>query len=342
MLKDFQPISLLASSSSRSRQKGHAGEQLERADRLAQGQSREGVGGNNGAGGVGHVVGVFLQKETGTHFQFVPYRGLAPATQDISPDRSTSCSTPRPILPQVRAGNIKVYAVASRPVCRRARPPTADEAGIRGFCMSDWRGLWAPKGTPEEVIAKLNAAVRSALADPAVRKRHAEPGGALPASSRRPRRWARSRRRRSSGGGRSSGRRTSGQQPNSRSRFWPPGRSSTSAARIRFTGLLTRLRIASRCMAGRVLLVGCWMLKALVSRGQEVLRVLRPPRIVIDAPSYTYLHSGVICLHALCDRLNRLGVSAAVTARVVDPRSNTPQISRWRFDWSLRFSTGRL
>jgi hypothetical protein len=69
-------------------------------------------------------------------------------------------------------------------------------------------------------------------------------------------------------------------------------------------------------------------MRSLFPLGANVMGFLRPPRIVIDAPSYTYMHSGVLCLHALCDRLNRLGVSAAVTSKVVDPRSNTPQISR--------------
>lgn len=68
---------------------------------------------------------------------------------------------------------------------------------------------------------------------------------------------------------------------------------------------------------------------ALLLQGLETLRVLRPPKVIIDAPKYTHLHSGVRCLHALCDHLNRLGVSAAVTASVVDPRSNTPRINRF-------------
>jgi hypothetical protein len=70
------------------------------------------------------------------------------------------------------------------------------------------------------------------------------------------------------------------------------------------------------------------MLRALLLQSLEALGVMPRPKIVIDAPDYTNLHSGVRCLHILCDRLNRLGVSAAVTSRVVDPRSNTPQISR--------------
>jgi hypothetical protein len=70
------------------------------------------------------------------------------------------------------------------------------------------------------------------------------------------------------------------------------------------------------------------MLGVLLFRSLGALGVLRQPKIVIDAPDYTDLHSGVRCLHMLCDRLNRLGVSAAVTSKVVDPRSKTPQISR--------------
>ena len=84
-------------------------------------------------------------------------------------------------LPQVRAGTIKAYAVTAKTRLAVAPDiPTVDEAGLPGFYVSVWRGLWVPKGTPKEVIAKLNAAVVDALADPAVRQRLADLGQELP------------------------------------------------------------------------------------------------------------------------------------------------------------------
>jgi tripartite-type tricarboxylate transporter receptor subunit TctC len=129
--------------------------------------------GTTGAGGVGHVIGIFFQEQTGTQFEFVPYRGLAPAMQDLVAGQiDLMFDTSANSLPQVRAGTVKVYAIASRQRIASAPDiPTADEAGLPGFYASNWRGLWAPKGTPKEVIAKLNESVVLALADPAVQKR---------------------------------------------------------------------------------------------------------------------------------------------------------------------------
>lgn len=138
--------------------------------------------GTTGAGGVGHVIGVFFQKETGTQFQFVPYRGLAPAMQDLVAGQiDIMFDTSANSLPQVRAGSVKVYAIASKERLAAApKIPTADEAGLPGFYASNWRGLWAPKGTPKDVIAKLNEFVVQALADPAVRQRFADLGQEIP------------------------------------------------------------------------------------------------------------------------------------------------------------------
>jgi tripartite-type tricarboxylate transporter receptor subunit TctC len=80
-------------------------------------------------------------------------------------------------LPQVRAGGIKVYAVTAKSRLVAAPDiPTVDEAGLSGFYLSFWHGLWAPKGTPKDVIVKLNAAVADALADANVRARLADLG----------------------------------------------------------------------------------------------------------------------------------------------------------------------
>ena len=134
--------------------------------------------GTAGPGSPQHVSGVFFQNATGTRFQFVPYRGAAPAIQDLLAghidmiiDDPTNC------LPHVRAGKIKAFAVTA-PKRLAAAPdiPTVDEAGLPNFYFSRWHALWAPKGTPREAIAKLDAAVVAALDDPAVRSRLAELG----------------------------------------------------------------------------------------------------------------------------------------------------------------------
>ena len=134
--------------------------------------------GTTGPGGVGHVVGVFFQQQTKTQFEFVPYRGLAPAMQDmIAGQIDIMFDTAANSVPQVRAGNVRGFAVTAKARLPAAPDlPTVDEAGLPGFCMSNWRGLWAPKGTPADIVAKLNGAVRAALADATVRKRLAELG----------------------------------------------------------------------------------------------------------------------------------------------------------------------
>jgi tripartite-type tricarboxylate transporter receptor subunit TctC len=84
-------------------------------------------------------------------------------------------------LPHVRSGKMKAYAVTSKTRSAAAPDiPTVDEAGLPGFYMSVWHGIWAPKGTPKAVVAKLNAAIKESLADPAVRKRLADLGQDIP------------------------------------------------------------------------------------------------------------------------------------------------------------------
>jgi tripartite-type tricarboxylate transporter receptor subunit TctC len=138
--------------------------------------------GTTGPGGVSHVLGVFFQKETGTRFQFVPYRGVGPAMQDmVAGQIDMMFDVTANSLPQVRAGTIKAYAVtAKRRLPALPDVPTVDEAGLPGFYASNWRALFVPKGTPKDVIGKLNAAVVDALADPTVRQRLADLGQEIP------------------------------------------------------------------------------------------------------------------------------------------------------------------
>jgi tripartite-type tricarboxylate transporter receptor subunit TctC len=131
-----------------------------------------------GTGSGGHICGLSFQNATGTRYQFVPYRGGAPAMQDLVAGHiDFMCDMAANSLPQARAGAIKPIAVMSKTRWFAAPDvPTAEEMGVPGVAISLWHGMWAPKGTPKEVIAKLNAAVVSALADPAVRERFAAQG----------------------------------------------------------------------------------------------------------------------------------------------------------------------
>jgi tripartite-type tricarboxylate transporter receptor subunit TctC len=138
--------------------------------------------GTAGPGSASHVAGVYFQQITGTHFPFVPYRGTGPALNDLIAGQidlivdQTSNS-----MAQVKAGAIKAYAVTAKARLPSAPDiPTVDEAGAPGLYISVWYGLWVPKGTPRDVIAKLNAAAVDAMADPNVRSRMATLGLDIP------------------------------------------------------------------------------------------------------------------------------------------------------------------
>jgi tripartite-type tricarboxylate transporter receptor subunit TctC len=126
--------------------------------------------GTAGVGAPDHVGGALFQALTGTRFQFVPYRGGGPAVQDlVAGQLDIMFESPTAVLPQVRSGQLKALAVAGeRRLVGAPEIPTVDEAGLPGFYVPFWLGLWAPKGTPKDVIAKLNSAAVTALADPAV------------------------------------------------------------------------------------------------------------------------------------------------------------------------------
>jgi tripartite-type tricarboxylate transporter receptor subunit TctC len=130
--------------------------------------------GTTGAGGISTVGGALFQRETGTRFRSIPYRsGLVGAMQDLVAGQiDFMIDTAANTLPQWRAGAIKAYAVASKERLPAAADlPTAGEAGLPTFSMSAWHAFFSPKGTPKDIIAKLNAAAMIALADPNVRRR---------------------------------------------------------------------------------------------------------------------------------------------------------------------------
>ncbi len=126
-----------------------------------------------GAGSAAHVCGLYFQDKTSTRFQFVPYRGGAPAIQDVVAGQiDLMCAEASQTLAYVRSGKMKAFAVMAK-TRWPALPdvPTTDEIGTPGMYISFWHGLWVQKGTPKDVIAKLNGAVVDTLADPTVRQR---------------------------------------------------------------------------------------------------------------------------------------------------------------------------
>ena len=116
-----------------------------------------------GAGGSSAVCAYYLGKLTGTKTTLVPYRGGAPALQDIvAGNVDTMCDLAANSLAQVKAGNIKAYAVTAKKRWFAAPDvPTVEEAGVPGVEVTNWLGAYAPKGTPKDAVAKLNAALRS-------------------------------------------------------------------------------------------------------------------------------------------------------------------------------------
>jgi tripartite-type tricarboxylate transporter receptor subunit TctC len=118
----------------------------------------------------GHLITAFFQKETGTQFTFVPYRGGAPAAQDLVAGQIDLLFAAPDQLPLMRAGSIKAYAVTSDTRLAAAPDiPTLAEMGLPKLFWSAWVGLFAPRGTPRDIIGRLNAAAVEAAADPAVR-----------------------------------------------------------------------------------------------------------------------------------------------------------------------------
>jgi tripartite-type tricarboxylate transporter receptor subunit TctC len=177
LLKDFEPISLISSFPqlivARNTMPANDLAGLIAWLKANPDQASQGI---PGVGSIAHVSGVFFQNITGTRFQFVPYRGTAPAMQDLVAGRTDIMfDAPASSLPQVRAGRIKAYAVMSgNRLAAAPEIPTVDEAGLPGFHFSLWFALWAPKGTPKDAIARLNDAVVDTLADPTIVQRLAD------------------------------------------------------------------------------------------------------------------------------------------------------------------------
>jgi tripartite-type tricarboxylate transporter receptor subunit TctC len=184
VIKDFEPVSLLAISQLMvvGRKTLPANNVKELIDWLKANPGKA-TSGTIGIGSPSQVGGILFQKLTGTQFQFVPYRGAAPALSDLLSGQIDLRfgAEGSQMLPFLRAGTVKVFAIMGKNRWFVTPDiPTIEEAGVPGLALSFWQAFWVPKGTPSDVIAKLNAAVVAALADASVSQRLRDLGQEIP------------------------------------------------------------------------------------------------------------------------------------------------------------------
>jgi tripartite-type tricarboxylate transporter receptor subunit TctC len=172
LLNDLEPVARLPSAHQLIvARKGVAANNL--SELVAWMKGRTTLVGTAGVGSASHIGAVLFQSETGARITPVHYRGTAPAMIDlIGGQIDVMFDQAANSLPQIREGAIKAFAVTSAARLQAAPDiPTVDEAGLPHFYVEVWHGLWAPKGTPPQIVAKLNAAALDALGDPLVRER---------------------------------------------------------------------------------------------------------------------------------------------------------------------------
>jgi tripartite-type tricarboxylate transporter receptor subunit TctC len=174
LMKDFEPIGLIATQPFFiATKKSMPAKNLKELIAWLKENGEKVNDGHSGVGTPSHVAGLLLQQALGTKWTMVPYRGAGDATQALLAEQiDLLLLTPAVGASQMKAGTIKVYAVtAPKRIDTAPDVPTTDEAGLPGYYFSFWHALWAPKGTPKEIIATLNGALRKALADTDTRKK---------------------------------------------------------------------------------------------------------------------------------------------------------------------------
>ncbi|MGA7516627.1 MAG: tripartite tricarboxylate transporter substrate-binding protein [Pseudolabrys sp.] len=179
LLNDFEPVALLANNPSVVvSKKDVPAKDLKELIAWVKANQDKVLVGTSVIGAATHLGGIMFENLTGTHVQFVPFRGTGPSMQalvggqiDLIFDQLSSS------LPQLQAGTIRSYAVMAQTRATAAPDiPTVDEAGLATFYLPVWHGMWVPKGTPKDIISKLNGAVVESLADATVRQRLADIG----------------------------------------------------------------------------------------------------------------------------------------------------------------------
>ena len=178
-LADFQPIALLSSNPGLIvGRKDLPANDLKGLIAWLKANEGRATQGTQGVGGIGHIGGISFQNMTGTKYEFIPYRGGTPMMQALlSGQVDMLIDTPTTSLPQIRAGTIKGFAVMAKTRLAAAPDlPTVDEAGLPGLYLLQWNAVWAPKGTPGDIVKALNKAIVAAMADPSVRQKLADLG----------------------------------------------------------------------------------------------------------------------------------------------------------------------
>lgn len=185
VLNDFEPIALLSLAPTMLVSK--SGVQASTVPELVtwlKANRDKASAGTTGSGSMSHLLGLAFQNSTGTQFQFVPYRGSVLALQDLVASHIDLLITDAATaLPFVRDGKIKAFAVLAKSRWFAAPEiPTSEELNLPALNLPFWHGLWGPKGTPPDVVAKLNSAAVTAFADPAVRDRFGKMGLEFPSA----------------------------------------------------------------------------------------------------------------------------------------------------------------
>lgn len=179
LLNDFAPISLIATQPLLVvGRKDLPASSLSELIAWLKASPGKGLQGTAGPAAASHIAGLLFQRASNTQFQLVPYRGAAPAMQDLLAGQiDMMIDLASNALPHVQAGSIRSYAVTAKSRLASApNVPTVDEAGLPGYHVGNWFALWAPKDTPPDVMAKLNAAVVDVLSTASVRTRMTELG----------------------------------------------------------------------------------------------------------------------------------------------------------------------
>lgn len=141
---------------------------------------------NAGLGAVSHLCGLLFMSQMGVELTTVPYKGTGPAMNDLLGGQvDLLCDQTTQTVPFIKDGRIKVYGVTTHNrLGSLPNVPTLDEQGLKGFEVKVWHGMYAPKGRPKEVIDKLNAALKTAMADPHVKQRLAELSSDIPSADK--------------------------------------------------------------------------------------------------------------------------------------------------------------
>ena len=141
---------------------------------------------NAGLGAVSHLCGLLFMSQMGVELTTVPYKGTGPAMNDLLGGQvDLLCDQTTQTVPFIKDGRIKVYGVTTHNrLGSLPNVPTLDEQGLKAFEVKVWHGMYAPKGTPKEVIDKLNAALKTAMAEPHVKQRLAELSSDIPSADK--------------------------------------------------------------------------------------------------------------------------------------------------------------